>query len=166
MRQSRLGIILVVIGIFVLLGNFGLMEGSLFLVAVGAAFLIGYMRSNREKKPFGLLVPANILIALGAFSAIEPWLNFLEGPLFFAFMGLAFLGVHFIHQRNGGEYHDTRWAIFTGLGAMAFSAFIMMVDMPSWPLLAGVRLYFWPMILIGGGAYLIFVKPKQKTKEF
>lgn len=166
MKENRLGIILIGIGIFVLLGNFGLMEGSFFLVAMGALFLAGYMKSSKERKPYGLLIPGNILIALGAFSALEPWLGAFDGPLFFGFMGLAFLAVHFLHQRNGGEFHDTRWAIFTGLGSMAFGAFVLMMDMPSWPIFSAVRAYFWPIILIGGGLYMIVGKRGKKDAEF
>ncbi len=165
MKTSQLGIFLIAIGAMIMLGNFGLMEGSFFLVAVGAMFLLGYFRS--ERKPIGLLIPGNIILAVAAFSSIENYLGIFEGPLFFVFLGLAFMGIHVIHQRHTDSEKSTRWAMLTGLGMMAFAGFVFLTDLPSLPIFNGIEQYVWPVILIGAGAYMVLGKSsKPKEKDF
>lgn len=165
MKTSQIGIILIAIGAMIMLGNFGFMEGSLFLVVVGAMFLLGYFRS--ERKPIGLLIPGTIILAVAAFSSLENVLGFLEGPVFFLFLGSAFMGVHIIHQQHTTSEKSTRWALLTGLGMMAFGGFVFLTDLPSLPIFYGMQQYVWPIILIGAGAYMIFGKgSKPKQKDF
>lgn len=164
MENSRFGIFLIAIGIFILLGNFGLMNGSFFLLAVGTAFILVYLKSNPTQKKYGLLIPGNILLALGVFNSLEDWLGNLDGPVFFILLGIAFMAVHILHQLHKGSERDTKWAMITGMGMLIFAAFIFMMELTSWPLFATINQYFWPIALIGVGAYMLLGKKNKPPK--
>lgn len=122
MKNSMIGLILVSVGVLMLLGNLGMLDGEFMLLGVGAIFLIFYGISGRDNdsRKVGLLIPGLIIIAVGLFAQLESRLD--NAPyLFFVFLGLAFLGVYVIHTRNiqGGK-----WPLFPALGLFGFAAFV------------------------------------------
>lgn len=94
-RQGGLaaGIILILIGVALLLANLGLFEPAIFIVALGASFLVAYIFWRN----LGFLIPGMILIWLGsAIALVEsdvlPVQN--DGSIILISLGLAFISIY------------------------------------------------------------------------
>jgi hypothetical protein len=164
MRGSKLGIFLIVIGLLIFFSNMELLSGSIFLFVVGTAFLYGYIKSDKETKPFGLLVPAYMTFALGVMNAVEPFLGAIEGGLFFFLVGGGFMAVHWTHMRFEGREKDTKWAHKTGLGIAAFGAFVLLTELADLTLFSMSKPIMLPVIFVGLGLYLLFANKKANHK--
>ncbi len=160
MKNNLIGLILVSVGVLILLGNLGVLDGEFMLIAIGAAFLIFYGLSGREKetRKVGLLIPGLIVIAVGLFAQFES--RFQNAPyLFFVFLGLAFLGVYLIHTRNeqGGK-----WPLFPALGLFGFSVFIFAATTFNLEFLGTIMNNLVPVGAIVAGLVLL-VKARKKA---
>jgi hypothetical protein len=157
MGQILVGLILLFLGGFFLLSNFGLLRGEGFLIFLGLAFVAAYVLAGRN---VGLLVPGTVLVATGAFSYFEH-LRFLgvrsSGGWFFVFLGLAFAAVFVID--SPGRTHPPVWALFPAAGLGLFGLFVMATEtLPrSFWRLSGT---WWPAILILLGA-AIALRPRR-----
>jgi hypothetical protein len=164
MKSSKLGIFLICVGLFIFFSNMELLSGSLFLFMVGAAFLYGYIKSERDPKPFGLLVPAYMTLALGIMNFVEPFLGAIEGGLFFFLVGGGFMGVHWTHMRFEGREKDTKWAHKVGLGIVAFGAFVLLTELADLTLFSMSKPIVLPVIFIGLGLYLLVANKRVNRK--
>src|ERR671932_2623534 len=108
LSRSFLPLALITLGVVFLLGNLvperG--RGGLFVLGLGAAFLLGRLTTGR----YGYAVPAGLLIAIGAFISLQvvQVLPVTRGPgLFFVLLGLGFALVYLV----GGRPHAI-WPLF------------------------------------------------------
>lgn len=160
MKNSMIGLILVSVGLLMLLGNMGVLDGEFTLLAIGTAFLIFYGISGRdtETRKVGLLIPGLIIMAVGTFAQLES--RFDNAPyMFFVFLGLAFLGVYLIHTRNiqGGK-----WPLFPAIGLFGFAAFVFAATNFNIAFLATIMNNLVPAGAIIVGLVLL-VKAKKKA---
>lgn len=123
MKNSMIGLILVIVGLFILLGNLGVLNGELTLLGIGTAFLIFYGVSGRDKeqRKIGLLIPGLIILAVDMFALLET--RYDAAPyFFFVFLGLAFLSVYLIHTKS---VKNRKWPLYPALGLFGFSIFLL-----------------------------------------
>jgi hypothetical protein len=156
-RSLIWGVLLILIG-FIFLGSnldwFSFYWGDLWPLAIilgGLFFWIGWLFNRKE---FGLLMPGSILLVYGImfqYSAHfgwyymdELWPGFLLGP------GLGFLFMYLLGNREKGllvpAFILIGLATIFGIGDDAFH-------------------YFWPLLLIGIGIYLLFKNRFRKPEE-
>ena len=159
-RSLVWGVILILIG-FLFLGSnldwFYLEWGDLWpsvLILGGLFFWIGWLSNRRE---FGLLMPASILLVYGImfqYSALygwyymdDLWPGFLLGP------GLGFVFMYLLGNREKGLLVPAYILIgLAGIFWIGDNAFH----------------YFWPLLLIGFGVYLLFknrFRPPEQSSQ-
>lgn len=93
------GIILIIVGIAILLANFGLLGPEFFIIVLGVAFLVAYI----FRRVIGFLIPGMILLWLGAaillvdsgVLAVED-----EGSIILISLGLAFVSIYIFMGRK------------------------------------------------------------------
>jgi hypothetical protein len=163
MNHLFMGLLLIGIGLFSLLGNFGLVSGEFFLIIVGAVFLAAYMTSKRTPRPLGFLIPGCITLAVGIFSNLEYYIGRYDGPIFFWVLGAAFITIHLIHSQFSGLVNrSTQWALMVGAGLIAFGGFVFATMFLEYEPIRFTLHNFWPVALILGGIALIFSKKKPQ----
>ncbi|MEW6624125.1 MAG: hypothetical protein AB1420_13510 [Bacillota bacterium] len=151
------GIVLVLVGCFLLLANLKIIDGMYFLLLLGTAFIAVYYAVGRN---IGFLIPGCILTAIGLFTVLNSK-GFVgqgfEGS-FLVFLGLAFIAVLFVHTmhaetRNWGERF---WPVFPG-GALIFVGLTVTgIKKWGWPNFWQYFNYIWPLFLIVAGLVLYF----------
>jgi hypothetical protein len=152
------GLFLIIIG-FIFLGNnldwFHISFDTLWpllMILGGGLFWIGWILNRKD---YGLLMPGTILIVYGLmfqYNTIygwyymeELWPGFLLGP------GLGFYMMYLLGNRERGLLIPG--TILTALSILFFMG-------------SHTFRYFWPLLLIGVGVYLIFKKQqKEKTSK-
>jgi len=107
MNHLLIGLLLIGVGIFSLLGNFGLVTGEFFLIIVGIIFIAFYFSSKKANRPLGFLIPGCITLAVGIFSNLEPYIGDFDGSLFFWMIGAAFIAIHMIHSSTSMINHSS-----------------------------------------------------------
>lgn len=166
MNHLFMGLLLIGIGLFSLLGNFGLVSGEFFLIIVGAVFLAAYMTSKRTPRPLGFLIPGCITLAIGIFSNLEYYIGQYDGPIFFWVLGAAFIAIHMIHSQFSGLINrSTQWALYVGAGLIAFGGFVFATMFLEYEPIRFMLHNFWPVALILGGIALIFSKKKPQVDQ-
>jgi len=142
------GLVLVCLGVIFLADNLDYIELDFsniwpwLVILAGLAFVLGYLKN---KKNYGLLLPATILIVFGLlflYTSLEDWesMNTLW-PVFLIGPGLGF---YFMYQFGAKEKGLLIPAvILVGMGLL----FILGLDH---------ILKYWSLILIAMGAYLIY----------
>lgn len=166
-RNTFLGIILIVIGFLWTLSNFNLINDQWILPFIGVIFFAAYLYrgGTKEKRSIGFLITGCIIFMIGLFSIIND--NFglgpFEGPLFFLFVGIAFLPVYIIHTRHFSDNNSTskKWPLYTSLIIIAFSLFILITETSNIPVMQKIYSIIWPLALIFLGLYVI-LKSKYK----
>src|SRR5918911_2841917 len=119
LSRSFLPLALITLGVVFLLGNLvperG--RGGLFVLGLGAAFLVGRLTTGR----YGYAVPAGLLIAIGTYTTLQD----LRGSqpvggagLFFILLGLGFALIYAIGLRPGAVWPLFPAAILVGLGLL------------------------------------------------
>lgn len=173
MNKSRLyvGILLIVVGLFALVGavvdiDGGKLFGAALFAAVGICLLLAYTQTSK----IGFLIPACNTLAMGVFIALTLIPGFeqkdnLAGAMFFATQGLAFGAMYLIGIRRPWPLIVTVWlalfALFVGLvaesslpGSVIGGSFFVMMGLGFLALkLCGVRGQ-WPVYT--GLAALLF----------
>ena len=155
--QVMIGCLLLFMGGFFLLSNFGMLRGEAFLIFLGLAFVGAYFFSGRQ---VGLLIPGAVLTAVGSFAWFESmrlWRVRPSGGWFFVFLGLAFAMVFIVDSL--GRPKPSTWALFPSAGLLLFGFFVLAVDVVprTWWHMATT---WWPVLLILLGA-LIMLKPRE-----
>lgn len=142
-RSTWAGVILVVLGLVLLAMQF--VEGlgdSLVLFIIGGAFLIFYF----QRRSYGLLIPAGILLGIGLGSVGERALAGLGG-LDNIGLGIGFLSIYFIDRIYRG---DTPWWPLIPGGLLVISG----LASSSRPLQRILEVG-WPLLLIAFGLALL-----------
>ncbi|MCC3143953.1 hypothetical protein LJ207_01275 [Halanaerobium sp. Z-7514] len=161
MDKKKLGIILIVIGIFLLLNTLNLIGEDIFIYFLGGGFIVAYFAFGARKyyRNIGFLIPGSILLALALFSDLQriEFFRNIGGGLFFILLGSAFLIV-FIHTRAFSKWD---WPIYPGLALFIFGLFIITVEKTEILKDLTILNYLFPILLIAAGGLIIF---KQKEK--
>lgn len=130
MNRSTLGIVMVVLGGVLLLGQLNLFSEHLFLYLLGAGFIFTYYVFGGATKygSVGFLIPGLILLAIAIFSDLENYFH-LGGWGFFICLSLAFLGVYWFHTRHfTGSWGEVNWPLIPAGVLFLFSIFIFLVE--------------------------------------
>ena len=166
-RNTFLGIILIIIGIIWTLSNFNLINNQYILPFIGIIFFAAYLyRGGIQKKgTIGLLIAACIIFMVGMFAAINDnfYLGPFEGPLFFFFVGIAFLPVYAIHTRHFIDEHSSgqKWPLITGLIILLFGLFVLITETSHIPIMQRLYRIFGPIALIVLGLYIMLRQIKK-----
>ncbi len=154
MREVLPALILIALGLAFFVGNAFDIRGATIFFGLGLAFLIGRIASDR----YGLAVPAGILLAFGAFVALEesrllrrgPFVPEHEGAWFFLLLALGFVAVYVIGARPSAAWPLVPAAVLGTIGLLMFGwATLLPIASLSW-----VTAY-WPLVLIAVGAWLL-----------
>ena len=141
-RRMRIGVILMVVGLFFFLRlRFDFLESEYLLLVIGLVFLGAYLSQKR----YGLMVPAGVLMGLGVGRLIDKNLTgFAEGDQLG--LGLGFLAVFFVPLVYQRKSHW--WPLIPG-GVLVLSAF------ESTENIARYLFDHWPLALVAVGALLV-----------
>ncbi len=162
MNRLVAGSILVGIGIFSLLSNFGIVRGEFFLLIVGGIFLALYGASTKTPRPLGFLIPGCIVMGVGIYSNMEYYFADLDGAAFFWILGLSFASIHLLHSTfSTASKGSSKWALYVGAGLIAFGTFVFATLFFEYEPVRYLLHNFWPATLIFFGIYMIFSKKKQ-----
>jgi hypothetical protein len=120
-----------------------IISGAIFLGAIGAGFLIAYLRNRAN---WWAIIPAGVMFSLAVVSVADslPGLPFDSGGLLFFGMGLTFLVLSFMTA--GGQ--RLSWGIFPAIVLIAFGFFVGFGQAASWN-------YIWPALIILFGLYFL-----------
>ena len=145
------GGILIVIGLMALVQNIpGFEWGLYFLPALATVFLAAGLVGRQA----GLLIPGGILMGVGAGALLQDGLplatEMAHGGVFFLALAGGFALISLAGLAIGKRIV---WPVFPAAGTAFFGAVLMMGE-------PGLRIlelsgYFWPVVLIAVGAYLI-----------
>ncbi len=167
-KRVLTGLILIIVGLIIFLGNMDFLEGDFTLIIISTGFyFVYYLSGNKDKKKnIGFLIPANIIFMLGLFTIAEENLQIekLSGTLFFVFMGTAFLLVyllHTIHQKDL-SYGERNWPLITAGAVYLFSGFIFSIEYLEAEYFARIFGTYWPVILIIIGVIIIIRNLKDR----
>lgn len=159
------GILLIIVGLFWLLSNMDLFSSDIFMLAVGALFIIFYIISGSR---LGYLIPGLIILALAGTNMLPRYLvlpDFLAGTLFFYMLGTAFILLFVIHTRKYREEESRHWPLYPGFALYGFGLFIYLLEQDYLPLehLQRTELIL-PAILIGLGIYFVIAQVIRKSR--
>lgn len=163
-KGNRLfGIFMIIAGGFLLLERFQFIDGDVFLLFLGLAFIIAYFSTDR---PVGLLIPGSILSWFGLYVLLmeqSPWpiLDEYSGGLFFVALAMAFITI-FVHTylryRGGSRF----WPLYPAFG-LIMVAFIVEFD---FSLIPGEYMHYletyWPVLLVFSGVIMFLTSLRKK----
>jgi len=165
--NTGLGVGLVLLGIILLLAQFGLVGQHVFMYFLGVGFVVAYSLAGGSKRygNVGLLIPGCVILAIAIFSDIDRvfdglWL----GPgWFFLLLGGAFFTVYQVHTRVSGSDSGNRyWPLYPAGGLAGFGLFVALVtQIEAWRD-SGILGWAIPVVLIVVGILLLYRKPKQE----
>jgi hypothetical protein len=167
-----LGIILALVGLGLLIGNFiragvGGAGGWLTFAGPGLVFLAIYFCHTRH---LGFLIQGAVLTGLGLLFAVErvqvlPQAMPQSAGLFFLFLGLPFLFVWYVHTRHLTDKEQRLWPLYPGVTLTVLAVFFLVVEVAlslresRWILL--VRM--WPLLLVLVGLGYILKARAERT---
>ncbi len=141
-RRTTVGAILIVLGLgFFYLQRYEGLGGAAILLFVGTIFLAAYL----FRRAFGFLVPAGILLGLGAGEIFEDhW--FQEGEPVLLGLGLGFLGIYVVSRLYEGAAHW--WPLIPG-------GILVLTSVPGTRGLIRYLFDNWPLLLVVIGVLLL-----------
>lgn len=148
------GLILVLIGIYLLAGQFFPFLNDVFLLIVGVSLLAGYVGRRRV----GFLIGGAILtgLGLGIFLGSLPAIpDQYDGALPMAGLAMGFLAIWLALGRANGA---GRWAWYPG---MVFLAIAGLIVLASFAVAEPRGQFIWPAILIGIGVWLLLRRRRR-----
>lgn len=128
--------------------------GPLFLFSIGFGFALVYLANSQN---WWAMIPAGVMTTLGVVAGIDAfglrWVD--SGGIFFVGLGLTFLllGVLPAHGEKG-----LRWAFIPGVILLVMG---ILIGTPF----IGAFGYLWPLVLIVGGAFLIWRNLTTRASE-
>jgi len=153
MKNKSIGILLLLIGAFLLLTNFNLLKGDVFLMLLSVIFIIAYFRMNRS---IGFLIPGCILFSIFLFNLFNNLFNI--NPIHsLTFIGLGFIAIYFIHYSGKKDITigEKYWSLYPGIILIAIGILISLIqNFPDY-----LR-YLIPIVLIIIGVLLLFRRQK------
>ena len=152
-KRAVIGILLILLGVFFLLKPHVEWTGSVFLMGLGALFVLGYLFFGS----YGLLVPGGILLGLGGGILMREQLHEPAGRvIFFVLFGAGFILIYIVDRFKRAT---PVWPLIPGGILIGIGAY-MQVERLGW-LPADLGHYLkilWPAVLILLGIYLILRK--------
>ncbi|MFP4021655.1 MAG: hypothetical protein ACLFUK_08620 [Halanaerobium sp.] len=162
MDKKKSGILLIVIGIFILLNTLNLISDDIFLYLLGGGFIFTYFMLGARKhyRNIGFLIPGSILLAIALFSDLEriDFIKNLGGGFFFVMLGLAFL-IILIHT---SAFEKWDWPIYPAGSLIILGLFVIFVDNNDFIQELDYLNYITPVVLIAIGALLLFQNRRNK----
>lgn len=122
--------------------------GAIFLGAIGFSFVVIYF-TNRDM--WWAIIPAGTLLSVAAIVLLTPLIGGQAGGLLFLGLALTFLLVAIVPTPEG----QMRWA---WIPAVILFALGLLVLASAAPLIG----YVWPLVLIGGGLYLLLRNSRRR----
>lgn len=157
------GVFLMFAGAFLLLERLHLIDGDIFLLLLGGAFITAYFANKRS---IGFLIPGSILTWFGLYSLLmeQPFWELKDqyaGGLLFIALGLAFLTI-FLHTAFHEEGSARFWPLYPGLG-LIFFALIVQYEFTFIPqqYVDYVKTY-WPGLIVFIGLVMILTAGRNK----
>ncbi len=149
-RRLTVGSVLIVLGLgFFYLQRFEGLGGAAILLFVGAVFLAAYL----FRRAFGFLVPAGILLGLGAGEILENhW--FREGEPALLGLGVGFLGIYVVARLYEGATHW--WPLIPG-------TILVLTAVPGTRSLLRYLFENWPLLLVVIGVILLLSALRRST---
>lgn len=149
-RSSLPGALLIGLGVLLLLGRMVTipleLEGGMVLLTIASCFLF----FGLWKRIYGLIIPGSILAGLSVgvtFADLTNGVSVLWG-LALGFLGIFALGQMLFHIRS-------QWAIYPAVPLFAVGVIIAVANLPAF---LGAGLIWLPLLLIGAGLYLGWIK--------
>lgn len=125
--------------------------GGIFMLGLGLVFIVIYLL-NREH--WWALIPGGVIATIG-FTALTSGLSLspalsdrIPPAVFFGGLSLTFAVLWFFREK-----HDTGWGRYPAI-PLAFLALIYLIAGTDFDV-------FWPLIMIGGGIYILLRTQKQ-----
>lgn len=136
------GLVLIAVGLgLFLLDRFEGIGDEAILLVIGSAFLIGYFVQKR----YGLLIPAGVLLGLGAGGVVDRRLNDYGDPTVIG-LGAGFVAIFLISRFYEGKAHW--WPLIPG-------GVLLAVGIPQGERLFDWALDNWQLILVAVGVLLL-----------
>jgi hypothetical protein len=160
-KNNGIAIVLILIGVLILLGNMGMLEGELALFIISMGLFGGYILTGGRNRSgsIGFLIPACILLMIGIFTYLENSGNIkaLEGSLFFFMLGTAFFIIYFInnYKRTDMTFGSKNWPVITGSSVYAFGTLVFLFESYEIPFVKILLQNLWPIGLILAGIIII-----------
>lgn len=154
--------VLIALGAILLASNLFDLSGGIFLIVLGAAFLMGFF-SNRS---YGLLVPAMILIGLGVGVTVSDLrIFYLDRNWIPLFLGLGFVAIYLTDQITWKQ--STTWPLWPGGILVVIALFGIAIETGFftdiwWEMTEFVGTW-WPLALIIWGVLLL--RKREKVSE-
>lgn len=151
------GIILILAGLIFLGNNLNWWDVEwgnvwpLFLIGGGLLFWVGWFTSRKD---VGVLMPGTILITYGLlfqYCAMYGWYWMDElWPIFLLGPGLGFFAMYFLGEKEKGT--------------LLAGSILVVLAILFW-IGHDLSRYFWPLLLIGIGIFLLFSAQKKRDKR-
>ena len=144
-----LPIVLIALGGALLVANVApeALHGAVLLLGLGAAFLLARLATST----YGLAVPACLLLALGAFAALDASRQLqARGGWFFLCLGLGFLAIYPLGGRRHALWPLAPAALLLVVAALFFGVSVA-AALARWAWLVNG----WPLLLVALGVWLM-----------
>lgn len=162
MPKKKLGIILIVAGLFILFNSLNLLNDELFLYLLAATFIAVYfvLGSVRHYHNIGFLIPGVVLLAIALNNDLNRFekIDQLGGGIFFILLGAAFLSL-LLHTQ---KFKKWDWPLYPGLALSIFGLVFLFFENSSLFQELAYLNYLIPAILIIGGIILLYFSSDQK----
>jgi hypothetical protein len=160
-KNFKVGLILILAGIFMLLSQLGVIPGVSILYLLGIGFIAVYaiLGARREYGYVGFLIPGTILLAIALFASLGAGGDGgeINPGFFFLFLSLSFLTVFLVHTYWFRElgHGDRFWPLYPAAGLLVMTGIVGMATTGKF--LQGLNLfnYLWIIALIAFGAWLV-----------
>ena len=167
--RSTIGLILIVLGLIIFLGNMNIINGDFTLFIIGGGFFVAYYLSGKKtlQRKIGFLIAALIILMVGFFDIADNYVRSeLSGTLFFMFFGTVFLLIYILHTMHIKK-GEGKWPLYISIGLYAFSLFIYLVEVVDLRIVENIVEKYWPIIFIIIGVIVLFkgISEKQKSKN-
>jgi len=160
-KNFKVGLILILAGVFMLLSQLGVIPGVSILYFLGLGFLAVYaiLGARREYGYVGFLIPGTILLAIALFASLGAGSDGgeINPGFFFLFLSLSFLMVFLVHTYWFKElgHGDRFWPLYPAAGLLVMTGIVRMATTGN--ILEGLNLlnYLWIIVMIAFGVWLV-----------
>lgn len=160
MDKRKLGVLLIVIGIFILLNTLNLVSDDIFLYLLSGGFIFTYfvLGARKHYRNIGFLIPGSILLVIALFSDLQR-INFIDnlgGGVYFIMLGLAFLIV-LIHT---SAFEKWDWPIYPAGALIIFGLVVIFIDNNDFIQNLKYLNFIIPIFLIALGGFFLYQNKK------
>jgi len=148
MKNKTLGILITLIGVFLLLINLNLLTGNIFLLIISAIFILSYYRFNQN---IGFLIPGCILLSISIFNILKSLYDI--NPIhILTFIGFGFILIFILHYSGKKDIPtgEKYWSIYPGTILISIGILLNIIqNFPEY-----IR-FLLPILLIVLGIFLV-----------